>query len=1339
VSIELPAGLAGMFSLLSGQKWPEGDEDKLYAMGEGLIGIGRQFSDVSGRFNAASGHVLANIGGAPANEFYNFSAQLQGSLPTMSETSVELGTMSRNMGSQVEYAKYMIIAQLVWLSYEIAQWLVFLPEAVPLFVEAADLAVAAILRRLLAAAAAGGVSMSLMDLAIQGLQKLKGDRSGIDWASTLGSFEAGAVAGAVGGAVFTFGSKAVGAVAKSALSDSSVVKKIIDSVDDPQQLETVVSGLSTASKAGLGAASTVEKTGLGVVNGVATSGAMSAAFGGPDETGLSAAAGAAGMLTGERRGTSHETDSTDSEPPPVVDLSQLDNAAAALTTPDPVTDPLGVTGTGGGPGETTGTADTPSDSSTATETNAPAAALTTETGALPTGIRGGTGTQTTHGGAPVEERDGVPAQRSAGAADGRTAPAATAAPITENPKGSGGGTTTDGGGVTTVGHAGAGGTSDTGGVVTPEGAAGARDVPPEVVTEPSAGAAIGQAPGTAVAGGVRGEPSTVGGGLADPAAGGPGVHSASVETTPTTGQSARMQTESSGPAPTMTGQSRAGHPASAGVTAESGTGANPAAASGGVPGRPEVETGSAGAGVSRPVTESSASVVASPDLSAGVPPVATADRGLGQAGPVEPVATGESRAGLPDLDPLVSDQPAPGHTDIGHESTAHQSTADPSAGQQQPAPRTRLATKTSAGGAPAMTEANDTRGTHATGDTRDAAGEVAPPQPTTPGRTEATGGPVNDESGDNAVRRTVVESSGPDLLTKPLARLTPTESGPDTGHVPASRDPAPTDPPRPGPTESRGPRPGARASAADPARVSDPPRTADPTGEGAASAFARPSPDYGRASIRDTETGQPEDVGTTTGSGTDRVTHRDDRPLDDVVMRDPVPIRTAGTASQRSPDSEMGPRPNRHAAEHPANADTGLKPLSPEKTPSTIESANLEPRVATVSGPAPHPAAPSHARDLSGDHARSDDASRRLDPQPTRMRLSDLVSEVNRAVLRLTKETGDAENHLPTNVDVVRIYRGLDGWKKRGTPRDIGERIAEIHLTGSEFKLHGGVDYRLIHRKDRKNIVESNPNELLWHFSNINDPRRILKYGFTPRGDVENAPRLWKMQIFKNEPGAFISTTRNRDLWDEHDAYAARRYRFEIHSIRNNDPIGVDMDATNPRAFALAFSEDEVAFTGGIDPAAVISVYDRKRDRTGYWNQQRDDVDWIPGDQQNLSVEIRATPAASTSGPPVHHQVIPGYGANAHPGTSSHATHAYPQVGVQPWGPPSGPSAVYPVPHAGQRPWGISGAPFPGYGSPYGYHPPGGAPGPHSPYLPPSSTSDGNDNKKKSWKFWKKK
>jgi len=46
--------------------------------------------------------------------------------------NVELGTMSRNMAAQVEYAKYMIIVQLAWLSYEIAQWIVFLdPERGP--------------------------------------------------------------------------------------------------------------------------------------------------------------------------------------------------------------------------------------------------------------------------------------------------------------------------------------------------------------------------------------------------------------------------------------------------------------------------------------------------------------------------------------------------------------------------------------------------------------------------------------------------------------------------------------------------------------------------------------------------------------------------------------------------------------------------------------------------------------------------------------------------------------------------------------------------------------------------------------------------------------------------------------------------------------------------------------------------------------------------------------------------------------------------------------------------------------------------------------------------------
>ncbi|HET6500313.1 MAG TPA: hypothetical protein VFG87_06060 [Amycolatopsis sp.] len=673
MSIELPAGLADVFSLLSGQKWPEGDEDKLFAMGDGLVGVGQQFSDVSGNFNAAAGAVQANVGGAPANQFYDFAAQLQGNLPTMSQTAVDLGTMSRNMAAQVEYAKYMVIVQLVWLSYEIAQWMVFLPEAVPMFVEAADLAVAAILRRLLASAAIGGVSMAAMDLAVQGIQKLKGDRTSINWASTIGSAEAGVLGGALGGAGFTLGSKAIGAVAKSALSDSSVVKKVINSVGDPHQMEGVTSGLSATDKAALGAASTAEKIGLGVVTGATVSPVMSAAFGGPEETGLSAASGAAGMLTGERRG-SVGADAAAVDLPPDLNTSGVDSAAAKLITPLSVPDSVDVSGIGVGVGVTDSTPT--ANSSTVTEIGAPGSVSTSDAGGLTglaTTLIGDTGGRSAPT-APGESGSGAPVTGSAGqqarapriggtggVSAGTTSPGAGRdGVVTESagPRASGAGETNTGGAgtsptgvsqhgirtsATSVPATGTGehevaaapaGSGQTGA----GGTAGAQGAPRDVTT-PFTGTGTTPVPELVVTGGAPSAPSA-GGGSGGTEAGAISAHTAAAETA----KSISPPAEPNGPVPSVSGMSRVDGQAGAAVTSAGGTGANPATATSG-PERLPATAAPSGTAVSRPVTESPAPMVASAKSPAGVSTF-SADRGLDSLGSAER-GTGSTSAAEP--------------------------------------------------------------------------------------------------------------------------------------------------------------------------------------------------------------------------------------------------------------------------------------------------------------------------------------------------------------------------------------------------------------------------------------------------------------------------------------------------------------------------------------------------------------------------------------------------------------------------------------------------------------------------------------------------------------------
>ena len=201
MSIELPPWLSWVATLAVGQHWPKGDEDGLRLLGEAWEDTAQQLVDISEEIGPATQGVLSNIGGSVATEFKSFVDQLQTNLPDMAQAAGQMGTLGKETGVQVEYAKYMILAQLAWLAVEIVDLSWWAPEAVPAAITAARVAVWMILRRLLTSIASGIGFMVGMDALIQAIQLLKGDRTHWDWQSTLSAVESGAIAGAIGGII----------------------------------------------------------------------------------------------------------------------------------------------------------------------------------------------------------------------------------------------------------------------------------------------------------------------------------------------------------------------------------------------------------------------------------------------------------------------------------------------------------------------------------------------------------------------------------------------------------------------------------------------------------------------------------------------------------------------------------------------------------------------------------------------------------------------------------------------------------------------------------------------------------------------------------------------------------------------------------------------------------------------------------------------------------------------------------------------------------------------------------------------------------------------------------
>ncbi|MFE4824295.1 hypothetical protein ACFRFU_49775, partial [Streptomyces sp. NPDC056704] len=187
-------------------------------------------------------------------------------------------------------------------------------------------------------------------------------------------------------------------------------------------------------------------------------------------------------------------------------------------------------------------------------------------------------------------------------------------------------------------------------------------------------------------------------------------------------------------------------------------------------------------------------------------------------------------------------------------------------------------------------------------------------------------------------------------------------------------------------------------------------------------------------------------------------------------------------------------------------------------------------------------------------------------------------------------------------------------------------QIAEVYAPSAhptshsapELTWHGPVERNLahvrpalslslLHPDDRHKVVESRVGERLWRFSDV-PPERVFVTGFAAPDAQDIVPLI---DYVEDPFGQFVSTTRDADLW-----YENRRYRYEIHSWRNSDPTGVDVNASlKLQGHTDSFDhEREVVFLGRIDQKAIVRVLDRETGLTGVWDATRREMVWLPLD-----------------------------------------------------------------------------------------------------------------------------
>ncbi|WP_329398295.1 glycosyltransferase [Streptomyces lydicus] len=262
MGIQIPPEIAWAVSWAAGGDWPKPDEDHVRAIGAVWKGVSHELDRVAAAVDPVTARVLGSVKGAAASAFGSFASRLRQTIPSMAGAADDIGTMSVNTAQQVEYAKYMILAQSAWLAAEIvALASSFYGSAlIPAEITAVRINVQLILRRAFKAVVSAAVTQAAMDAAVQGIQFLKGDRTEWDVQGTALGAAMGAMGGAIGMPI---------SLAGSALA--------------PKLSQTVVGHAVT-----------------GAVSGVAVGAATNLAFDAGQDLGLAAGAGAIGGATGWR-------------------------------------------------------------------------------------------------------------------------------------------------------------------------------------------------------------------------------------------------------------------------------------------------------------------------------------------------------------------------------------------------------------------------------------------------------------------------------------------------------------------------------------------------------------------------------------------------------------------------------------------------------------------------------------------------------------------------------------------------------------------------------------------------------------------------------------------------------------------------------------------------------------------------------------------------------------------------------------------------------------------------------------------------------------------------------
>src|SRR5215211_7310142 len=214
---EPPDFLKPVIYVVVGEKWPQGDENKLLKLAEAWEQLAVDLEAVDLEVAAAAvlfrGSGLGTAFDAAEEYLSQFTVGVGGEagvLPKLREAARDLADMCRKAAVQIQYAKLMIITMAAWLLQQLLQvaYLAILTggAAAPMaefFKQMAKMTVEAVLRRMV-----WGIFFQVaLDAVVQTLQWLVNDNFEWDGEKTAFAAGVGALSGVIGAGIEGFGNK----------------------------------------------------------------------------------------------------------------------------------------------------------------------------------------------------------------------------------------------------------------------------------------------------------------------------------------------------------------------------------------------------------------------------------------------------------------------------------------------------------------------------------------------------------------------------------------------------------------------------------------------------------------------------------------------------------------------------------------------------------------------------------------------------------------------------------------------------------------------------------------------------------------------------------------------------------------------------------------------------------------------------------------------------------------------------------------------------------------------------------------------------------------------------